>query len=528
VSTDDPHPELPDAYLAALQAAGDASLNADDAVAALGSLIDLSGDLRRLDGVQVALGAGDQLLARHLAPDHRALLHYFLANASEVERTLTRSGWDLAAWEQPQLERQIVHLRSALALGEAGALPMDRLTQVLSNLGNLMSHCGRLVEAIAYWDRALELDPNHGMARGNRGYGLEQLARLAHDSGHQMLLLRAAHAELRRATEQALDSGARSAFVASQRRIEEWAPGGFFNARPPEYPWPVDLTARERVYREWCLAAGLYLNDLNELGPEPVAAADVLMLPDLVTPLGAGPGLLGFFNQMKQEYVSARYLMYEGTHASGPHFSDRGVTLANTLDYPAYGLAVEQVKVAFRTAYSLLDKVAYFLNDYLGLGIPETQVSFKKVWYERKRPYGLRADVQRPRNLPLLGLFWLSKDLFEDDPGYTSVIEPDAQELAAIRQHLEHKYVKLHTSDWNGMRATQGPLDAERIDTLAHSLYRDEFDSRALRLMRVARAALIYLSAAVYVEESVRRTAKGGAEYTLPVRLETYEDDWKF
>lgn len=207
------------------------------------------------------------------------------------------------------------------------------------------------------------------------------------------------------------------------------------------------MAPEERTYREWCLDEHLFLNDLNEIGPVPVAAADVLVLSDMTTALGVGLAPFDLFNQMKQEYVSARFLLYAGLQPTEAHFSDRDVTLVNTLDYPAYGLAAEQVKMAFRMAYSLLDKVAYFLNEYLGLRIPETQVSFKKVWYEGKKPHGLRLDIQHLENMSLLGLFWLSKDLFERDLGFRDAIEPDARELETIRQNLEHKYLKLHMLD---------------------------------------------------------------------------------
>src|SRR5262249_34479893 len=38
----------------------------------------------------------------------------------------------------------------------------------------------------------------------------------------------------------------------------------------------------------------------------------------------------------------------------------------------------------------------------------------------------------------------LSKDLYQAEPGFQSAIEPDAQELNEIRNHLEHKYLKVH------------------------------------------------------------------------------------
>ena len=525
--THTPHSDIVAAYLAALRAVADCRLPDADVMSQLGRLIDLSGDLQRLEGIDAAIAAGDRLLTREQTPVERALLHYFLGNAWATRWSLSRSGWERAAWEQPEIDRQIVHLRSALAVGDGGALPPERLTQVLTNLGNLMSHCGRLIEAVAYWDRALALTPSHGMARGNRGYGLEQLARQSYDTGHQGLLLHGAREEIRRALAGPLDPGARDAFRAALSRIEGAVPPGFFE-QSFDYDWPTDMPDDERGYRSWALNERLFLNDLNALGPTPIAAADVLVLPTLVTPLDAGPAPFGFFNQLKQEYVSARYFLFEGLHATGPHFSDFDVTLLNTLDYPAYGLAVERTRVAFRMAYSLLDKVAFFLNDYLALGIPETHVSFKKIWFERKRPFGIRHEISRRRNMPLLGLFWLSKDLFENDPGFRDALEPDARELEVIRQHLEHKYLKVHDAEWDGVTEPRDALEAGQVDTLAHSLRRSDFIRRTLHMLRLARAALIYLAGAVYIEEAERAHDPSAPQIALPIQLDTVEDDWKY
>jgi hypothetical protein len=199
-------------------------------------------------------------------------------------------------------------------------------------------------------------------------------------------------------------------------------------------------TAAEQDYRRWVLRECLFLNPLNDLGPYSIAAHDVLSLPSYETPLREPPTLIGFFNQMKQEFVSARWLLYEGLHAKGVHFSDRDVLLLNTLDYPTYALAIEKVKVAYRMAYSLFDKIAFFLNDYGKLDIAPHQVYFRTLWYEKCDPNrGVRDAFNQSRNLPLRGLFWLAKDLF--DVGFRDVMEPEANALHTIRNYLEHSYL---------------------------------------------------------------------------------------
>lgn len=207
--------------------------------------------------------------------------------------------------------------------------------------------------------------------------------------------------------------------------------------------------AKERRYRQWGLEQRLFLNPLNDVGPLPIATHDVLTLPSLTT-IGLSsrmPRVIGFYNQVKQEFVSARFLFYDGwcgrSEGRSPHFSDRAVLLYNTLDYPAYGLNVEKMRAAFRIAYSLFDKIAYFINVYMKLGIKENSVSFRNVWYGGRRAPVLLPSFEAHQNQPLRGLFWLSKDIH--DEAFKAVTAPEANALADIRNHLEHKYLRLRT-----------------------------------------------------------------------------------
>src|SRR5690606_15043991 len=104
--------------------------------------------------------------------------------------------------------------------------------------------------------------------------------------------------------------------------------GPWVSSRPHKHQFRKNMGTGELAYRKWCLAERLFLNDLNDLGMDPIAAADVLTLPSLTTALNsAQPSAFGFFNQMKQEFVTARYFFFRGTMADRPHFSDRDVTL---------------------------------------------------------------------------------------------------------------------------------------------------------------------------------------------------------
>jgi hypothetical protein len=506
------------------------SLTGQDPIQRLGILIDLSDEVDHENGIRAAIKRGEMLLAQDRSPREQALLHYFVSNAWESARTLSRKDEALEDWEQPELEQQIIHLRHAVRLAVTGKLSSLRRCQILTNLGNLMSHCGRLVDAVAYWDDALSIDSNFPMALGNRGSGLLKWAGLNHDPGHQIRFIRDGYRSLKRALASRrkirIHDGARRFFEVHIENVERLVPTKLLRVRSHSHQWPKRMARSELEYRTWCLVERLFLNDLNELGPDPIGAADVLSLPGITTSIHSGPpNAIGFFNQLKQEYVTARYMYYEGINSGKAHFSDRDVTLVNTLDYPAYGLPVEQVKISFRIAYSILDKVAYFVNDYLALQIPERRVSFRSLWYERQeRARGLRKDIHLAGNWPLKGLFWLAKDLYENDPGFTEAIEPDGQEVAETRNHIEHKYFKL-TLFAPPVAPRQG-TPSMRGDVLARSMDRLAFEAMTLRLLRTARSALINVALGIFAEEG-RRAGKLGP-VSMPMELTLIEDEWKF
>ena len=129
---------------------------------------------------------------------------------------------------------------------------------------------------------------------------------------------------------------------------------------------------------------------------------------------------------MKQEYASARYMLYEGLHGTRVHYSDRRVRLFDTLDYPMHSLATESVRTAYRIAYSLLDKIAFFVNHYWKLGKITDRINFKNVWMV-ENTQRLLDRFKEHSNWPLRGLFWLSKELF--DEGLKQTTAPDAREL---------------------------------------------------------------------------------------------------
>ena len=497
------------------------ALSDADAFYRVGTLIDESFDSRSASGTDQAFVFLKQLRTRDLSVDDAAVVHYFRANAWANREHIRNP--DLWAWERPETQEQILELRRALRHEGFSQLPALRQCQILTNLGNQLSKIGRFIEAVETFDRALNLNGKFGMARGNRGISLGHYARALYDGGHAGYMLGKAHHGLTTAV--AADSfyegagyeSAHEAFREEAQRIESRVDIKAIQKLGTKQ-YKMGKSPEERRYRKWCLQNTLFINPLNDLGPLSIAAQDVLTLPSLTVSIATGPTvpeIIGFFNQMKQEFVSARYLYYEGVNARGVHFSDRRVRLYNTLDYPAYSLAIEKVRAAFRMSYSLLDKISSFLNHYLQLGHKPKNVSFRSVWYEAKGadPRPLLGQFTSCPNWPLRGLFWLSKDLFEEE--FKGATEPDAEALKEMRDYLEHKYLQLHQE-----MISCGAL------AFRYSLYKPDFAARTLRLLKVVRAAMIYLCLAVWSEERMRgRDSSRKKSVSMP--LDVWDDEWK-
>ncbi len=273
-------------------------LNIEAALDLIGKIIDLSDFHDRPEGISRALELCNELAQRALSEREMILLHYFRANAwASRRKTMHKDAKAAWAWEQPEILRELFHLRTALRHSGFKQLDNIRRCQILTNAANLLNTLGRCTEAVEYWNRALDIIPLFGMALGNRGYGYMSYARTLYDQGHAIVMMKFAHDDLRRATEfsaffespgyddvkEAMASEADD--IAAHIDLEKVA--GSLELEN----YSLGRSKGERTYRNWCLEHRLFLAPLNDLGPYPIAARDILTLPNLVLRVGEPPTL---------------------------------------------------------------------------------------------------------------------------------------------------------------------------------------------------------------------------------------------
>lgn len=517
-----------DTSLDTLMAIDPAAISPREAMVLAGILIDRGGDASSLPALNRAESILDLLKGPEISVRDRARIHYFRANiwSHRVQISGDHRSW---TWSQPASDGEVLELRRAVAHPGFAELHTLEQAQALTNLGNVLNRIGRFVEAVEAWDRALTLEPGMAMANGNRGLGLSHYASGLYDHGHNLALAVAAYHSLARATadnavvESPDLERALAYFKAHGKAINDQIDAEGLSASIDLEGFSLGRSKKERRYRRWCLDNRLFLNPLNDIGPHPIAAQDVMNLPSLVVGIEQGsapPAVIRFFNVMKQEYTAARFALHEGVTASGIHFADRDVLLYNTLDYPSVGQGVERVKMAFRAAYALLDKAAFLLNGYLGLGHSERRVSFRNLWFKGGNGRELHPALDGLANWPLRGLYWLSKDVFED--AFRQVTEPDAQALYELRNHLEHKFVSVHDTFMRAISPSASPEPPSGLFDLSF----DSLAARTLRQLKLVRAVLIYLAMGIHAEE-LRRASVRGDKMVLPMELGIWDDAWK-
>lgn len=474
-------------------------LSQDKQINFVGILIDLSYDNSSVKGIEHAFKLSKEIDRKILSDKNFTVLNYYLANGWSCLRKIkfqnTTDDWN---FQMIEITNEISHLRIAISSTGFKKVQKERQSQIYTNLGNLFSYIGRFVEAQDYWNKAINIIPQFSIAIYNKANGLFHYGNYLFDELHKNIFILFSYQYFKKALlykdhlEQGVEKHVREMYNYIDSRL-----GKKFKQSVPDLNG-FDLGNNDELkkYRKWCLESKLYINPLNDLGNFSDACHDCLNLPTLVMNLKEPPKWINLYNQIKQEFGTARYSYYYSLQKNGFHFSDTDVEIIETYENANYSYYIEQVKIAFRMSYSILDKIAFLLNDYLCLNIKSDKISFKNFWYIDFKGKKLRSFFKESNNWALRGLYWLSKDLYEKENDFNSIIEPDARELALIRNHIEHKGFKIIT----GFKMPLNIYDNE--SDISYTIFRKDFEEKTMKILKIARSAIMYLSLAIYYEES--------------------------
>jgi len=469
-----------------------------------GLLNELSRMEKNIEGLRKSIFIGKRLLKDTKLKSQIPFIYYNLAIAWGSLDVFVNNLEETAAWKWHNKEADEELIANRMAL-KTGIDSTDFGPHFFVHYGNLLSKNGRIVNAIESWKKALKINPCFCMANGNLGIGLYLYGLHLYHGKYKAIMLKIARQYLKKAVD-CLDDGitfeAASAFKEHIVKIEEMLPAAFLEEKANWDKRSLGLTDMERNYRLWCLENNFFLNPFNDILQDSFCASDMLSTPTMFVGKGKGPRYQGLFNVMKEEFISARMFLYESINENGSDFIDNDSFYYDCMDDSVFGNKTQKMKVAFRMFYSILDKVAYFLYDYLELEAQMTSKISKKVYFRNIWNYDfddngmIAANFDNKKNWPMKGLYWISRDIFENNEKFIKALEPDAAEMNRLRNAIEHKYLKVFPN----MNFKEIKED-HKIDTLAKKITIEDLKTKTIKLLKLSREALIYLSLSVNQEE---------------------------
>ena len=342
------------------------------------------------------------------------------------------------------------HVSAALRYGEEGAASGP---SALTNLGNLYDEAGRPLEALTAYERALAMDPDFGMALGNKALAIQKLASVTKYpvthliQAHQ--LYQAAIAQTDSVAEAGLD-GSLDSFRRHDDEIVRYLTSigrqDLLDQDLRHEPYDDSgFSEFVRFYTRFCLEHGLYLNTHLADGAAEASVGDEIV-PTLVTRIDDSDDrryvedIMFRFNEILESYMAARMALVQSQYVCQDFSAvSRQTTLVNLQDGSASNIYVGHLKMAYKEAFGALDKIAILISHYLGLGLPEQLCYYGTVWYEQD-PEGKLGDPPVPAlgvksaGYRLFGLYLLCKDLC-------------GSEYSNIRNALTHRYLRVYTAD---------------------------------------------------------------------------------
>jgi LA2681-like HEPN len=203
------------------------------------------------------------------------------------------------------------------------------------------------------------------------------------------------------------------------------------------------------------------------------------------------PPVFAMWNSLKADYAAARWLALRATEEM-----DETANYQDTLDYANYGVNQSVAVLAQRAAIDVLDKIAGFASEYLGLQGDAHRVYFASRWHTPSKQKngawewqpGVAAEISAG-NPGVLALGDLASDVAGD--GYLS-------SHRLLRHTGTHRFVVLHDM------LPHTPRPSPFIEH--HRQF--DFERTTVKTLQMCRAALTYAREMVLWRE--RRSSADG------------------
>ena len=349
------------------------------------------------------------------------------------------------------------------------------------NLANTYDYIGRTIDGLEYYEKVLNISQD-SRALVNKGITLYQYSFFTNNS---LIILKDAYDCFKLALE---DSKIYHDFKNISEKymglIEESVSEEILNQKINKELQKFSNDDLEGFMINFCLENKLYLNLCNFCQRCENSIGDTIVIDNMIVEskyeFEDDPFLIlsSYLNQIKMDFVSARFLLILSQYDDiDLDFITKNVYITNTLSYEENDIRIQLLKNSFTSFFNILDKIAYFINDYLEIGKSSGKADFRHIWFNSKGNK-INKKIECINNPGLNALYDIYLDLeYGNEKAY----------LRKIRNDLTHKFLRISFIEINE--------DDKKIE---------EFTKDSIELAKIVKNAIIYLIRLVKVHEDFK------------------------
>lgn len=460
-------------------------------------LIDIGSGLKNPELIMKGVGIFEKWLPKINDKRSQASFYYNLANGFmamwEITRVREKSDIKLLPGNK-DLQEAKRYLRCAINL----LTYMDEASKlkVLTNFGNCLDNLGRGMEALKVYDEALKINPNFCMALGNKAITIKRFAAIA--GAYQGATYIEAYQILKAIIEnpEIVNAGtiaAKRAFENEIAKIKDIINDEALlnkNLKHRKYS-ENGLSDFEKFYLDFCSTNRLFLNlHILDYNCDAAIIDPVFIKMDMKEPFFM---LAKTINQIKEDYMVARLLLVQSLHKTCDFDNiSRRTTLVNTEDNAMFHIYSGILKSAYRISFNILDKIAFFIRDYLSLDMEDDEIYFHTIW--KSKEGDITKEILETENISLFALYDVYLDFCN---------EPNYKKLRKIRNSLVHRNLVIYDSKKTKLY-DENPDDC--------NIGWDTMLNKTIDVMFLMKCAVIYLINFVELEERKKRAKYQGVE----------------
>lgn len=384
------------------------------------------------------------------------------------------------------------------------------LTSAATNSGNILEKYGRYYEAILLYDKALKVNPNFGMAFGNKGIALSYYFGLAIKKNPDILFTALDLLKNSLKAENTLEIGGQGAinyFKHNLASLEEY----LSNKRRVEISQKIVPTS----YQTFCSSKNIYLNFCfncykcdngfkDNFSPPYIENIKKNTLAEERLRYHSFSKKMYYsiktLNQILEDYSTSRSIYF---NANTYNFNnlDAQTEYFSVLDYCKNSIKYGYLKTAYMKLFNILDKIARLT--FYNYGLEQTDIYFKSLLDS-----AFKGLISKSNNRGLLALHNLSWD-FEQNGIYNH--------LRIIRKYLTHEFIDVKI-DMFSESNTQKEL--EENHHLTETLLIDYLDE----LFQIVKAALLYFGQALKKDHDEATKDSPLFKLPIPTQKKIFED----